>query len=541
MKGFLAVARREVRERRFVFAAAAFASVFPFVMPLFLGWKRGGAPEVRSLMATVLGVGFVLALAVGLGMSMLAPSMANRRIGFDLARPVSSLALWYGHLAATLLMAALAAVIIGIPAWLAGARIPWSDILVEGRPPRPGMGLAAGVLSDPRRRRPCGERDAALPLGAHRARRGSGSGGGSRPGREPLAFADLLRVRGPGARDLGIRARSRTRASRRRLRLGRTGPDRHPGRSPGAFGHALGVDRDRARRSDRLDELGSRSGTPRPRERFLGIAGSGRKLGHSFRDGRAERRPHSSTTRRPAASSARRWSSGCARPSPATASTPRGSAPNPRAGRSRSFRCRSTVRMASRCRRGFFSRAIRRSSRSRPDGSRLATLGDGLLSIHDLAGSRTLASARIDTARSSIRGFFDGNDRFRVYRQPDAGEGKTHLEILELDVPTKRLSRTGSLERDSGSLFLSWDGAGERLITPSGGLVDRRPDRSRSRETRPPHSDVSRWNGLSRRRPDRPDRIVAGGPSAARLRTGWRPSDARFRFRRAAGPSSAAR
>ena len=136
MKGFLAVARREVRERRFVFAAAAFASLIPFVMPLFRGWIGGRAPEVRSLIATVLGVGFVLALAVGLGMSMLAPSMANRRIGFDFSRPVSSLALWNGHLAAALLIAALTAAIIGIPAWLAGARIPWSDLFVEGRPPR---------------------------------------------------------------------------------------------------------------------------------------------------------------------------------------------------------------------------------------------------------------------------------------------------------------------------------------------------------------------------------------------------------------------
>ena len=167
---------------------------------------------MRSLIATVLGVGFVLALAVGLGMSMLAPSMANRRIGFDLARPVSSLALWNGHLAAALLMAALTAAIIGVPAWLAGARIPWSDILVEGRPPRLAGALsvvvflilvaaahAASVML--RSRSALIALDAALALAAGLVLAGSLS-------RLPTFFA----VRGPGARDLGIRARGRTRA-----------------------------------------------------------------------------------------------------------------------------------------------------------------------------------------------------------------------------------------------------------------------------------------------------------------------------------------
>ena len=144
MKGFLAVARREIFERRFVFFAAAFASLIPIAMPLVRSWTAGGVVELRSWTAFLLAVVFVVALGVGLGASMLAPAMASRRIGFDFARPVSSLALWSGRFGAALLTAIVAAAIIAIPAWLAGARIPWSDILVDGRPPRFGTLLAAG-------------------------------------------------------------------------------------------------------------------------------------------------------------------------------------------------------------------------------------------------------------------------------------------------------------------------------------------------------------------------------------------------------------
>ncbi len=212
VKEFLAVARRDVRERRFVFAAAAFASLIPFVMPLFRGWIGGSAPEVRSWIATA------ARRRVCAG--------ARRRPGHVDARPVD-----------------------GQPAHRVRSRAAGVEPGPLERPPRrrfphcrpdrgdhrgpglarrradplerhprrgptspPGRGPRGRRLSDPRRRRPCGERDAAFPLGAHRARRGSGSGGGSRPRREPLAFADLLRGRGPGARDLGIRARGRTRA-----------------------------------------------------------------------------------------------------------------------------------------------------------------------------------------------------------------------------------------------------------------------------------------------------------------------------------------
>jgi len=478
MKGFLAVARREVHERRFVFAAAAFASVIPFVMPLFLGWKRGSAPEVRSLLATVLGLGFVLALAVGLGMSMLAPSMANRRIGFDLARPVSSLALWNGHLAATFLISALAAAIIGVPAWLAGLRIPWSDILVEGRPPRLTWALAtlvflilvaaahaASVML--RSRSALIALDAALALAAGLVLAGSLS-------RLPTFFADEARGRaiwgfalaaGLGLLAAGFasvaRGRTDIRAAHRALSgtlwtsiaIGLAGVIAWTswvlGAGPRDLESGFWVSPARAGSWALLQ--GRARGTSAT---FLYDTATGR-----FERAKVVEwmRPAISRDGKHAA-----WVGPQSQGGPLEVLSMSLSSPD-----------RDPVGKPVPTR--IFLPSYPSLFALSADGSRLATLGDGLLSIHDLVGSRTLASARIDTERSSIRGFFDGNDRFRVYRQPDAGVGKAHLEILELDVPTKRLSRTGELERDSGSLFLSWDGAGERLITlPEGWLIDGR-------------------------------------------------------------------
>ncbi len=474
MNGFLAVARREVRERRFVFAAAAFASVFPFVMPLFLGWKRGSAPEARPLIATVLGVGFVLALAVGLGMSMLAPSMANRRIGFDLARPVSSLALWYGHLAATLLIAALAAVIIGIPAWLAGVRIPWSDILVEGRPPRLAWALAAGVFLMLvaaahaasvmlRSRSALIALDAALALAAGLVLAGSLS-------RLPTFFAYEARGRAIWgfalAAGLGLLAAGFASVARGRTDIRAA----HRALSGTLWASiAIGLVGVIAWTSWVL------GAGPRDLESGFWVsparAGSWALLQGRARGTSATFLYDTATGRFERAKVVEWMRPAISRDGKHAAWVDPQSQGGPLEVLSMSLDRTDSKPVPTRIFLPSYPSLFALSA----DGSRLATLGDGLLSIHDLAGSRTLASARIDTERSSIRGFFDGNDRFRVYRQPDAGERKTHLEILELDVPTKRLSRTGELERDSGSLFLSWDGAGERLITlPEAWLIDGR-------------------------------------------------------------------
>ncbi len=474
MKGFIAVARREFLERRFVFFAAAFVSLFPLLLPLVRDWKAGGVEEARSWIALTLGVIFVLALAVGLGASMFAPSLASRRIGFDFARPVSSLALWTGGLGAALLVAVLTSAIVAIPAWLAGARIPWGDILVEGRPPRVAWILAAGgfvvlvaaahaVSVMLRSRSGLIVLDVSLALAAFFALTASLS-------RLPTFFADEARrsavwgfalAFGVGLLAAGYacleRGRTDIRAAHRALSAMLW--------SFVAIGLAGVVAWAAWVRSARPDDLASGFRVlPAPAGNWIQLKGRARETSASFlydTTGRRFERPLIVEWERPAFSRDGKlaaWVEGRAQGPPLEVVTmslsPAGGKPTP-------------TRILLPAHPALLSLSS--------DGSRLATLEKGLLSVHDVAGGRTLASARIPTERASIRGFFVGNDRFRVYRQPDGGPGKTHLEIFELDAATKTLSKTGEVERESGSLYFVANASGDRLVTaPESWLLDGR-------------------------------------------------------------------
>jgi hypothetical protein len=474
MRGFFAIARRGILERRFVFAAAAVGSLLALALPNLRGATGFGPSEVRSWAAVLLGVALVLALAVGLGVSMLAPSIADRRIGFDLSRPISSAALWGGTLAAALVIAGAAAAIIAIPAWLAGARIPWNELRVEGRPPGFAGILAIGgflvlvaaahaasVMVRSRSKRIV--LDAVLAVATVLVLLGSLS-------RLPSFFADEARGRavwifavaaGAGLLAAGLasveRGRTDIRAAHRALSttlwssigvalagvIGWTGWVLSAGPrdltsgfwvSPAPAGHWVLL-QGRARQASATflwDLAGGRS------ERALvvnwaapAISGDGRVA--AWVEGRSDDSPYEVL----------------AMPLDRPDGRPAG------------------TRILLHGNPSLFVLSF--------DGSRLATLEEDLLSVHDLVGGATLVSARVQADRTSLRGLFDGNDRFRVYRQPEAGDRKTHLEIFELDVAGKALTKTGELERESASLYFVWNATGDRLLTlPEGWLVDGR-------------------------------------------------------------------
>jgi hypothetical protein len=117
MRGFAAVFWREVAERRLLFFLGL-AGFLPFFLPLALPGARlgrGDQGEAALLLAAIVGV----LLALGLGASVLARDLAERRLGFYFARPLSGWAIWAGKLAAALALSVGVAALVLVPALFA--------------------------------------------------------------------------------------------------------------------------------------------------------------------------------------------------------------------------------------------------------------------------------------------------------------------------------------------------------------------------------------------------------------------------------------
>jgi hypothetical protein len=75
------------------------------------------------------------------------------------------------------------------------------------------------------------------------------------------------------------------------------------------------------------------------------------------------------------------------------------------------------------------------------DGSRLGSIERGILSVAELPSGNLLAAVRIGQPTTFAAGVFADKNLVRVYTRLFADEGP--LEVLELDVPSKVLLRTG--------------------------------------------------------------------------------------------------
>ena len=117
MKGFAAITRGEIHERRYVLAAAALASLIPFADPLVRSFKGADASEARQWTALILAATFGAVIAFGLGLTVIARDIADRRIAFYFSRPASGWEIWAGKLTAAWLLALFAAAIVLFPTW----------------------------------------------------------------------------------------------------------------------------------------------------------------------------------------------------------------------------------------------------------------------------------------------------------------------------------------------------------------------------------------------------------------------------------------
>jgi ABC-type transport system involved in multi-copper enzyme maturation permease subunit len=122
MNATVAIARRELAEKRFVLLAAIAFAALAFVVPLVPGVHAGQKREAIVIVSTVLAVGFTLGLSTILGATIIGRDLSEGRLSFYFTRPVPATAIWFGKLIAALILITICFGVVVAPAALLGLR-----------------------------------------------------------------------------------------------------------------------------------------------------------------------------------------------------------------------------------------------------------------------------------------------------------------------------------------------------------------------------------------------------------------------------------
>lgn len=472
MRGLLAIARREIVERRFVFAAAAAASLISFAVPLVRGLDGQAAAEVRDWLAAILAATFAAGLAAGLGATVLASDLASRRLGFHFSRPVSSLAIWAGKLGASSAIALGAGALIWLPAFLADR----GRFVLTGLPRQAPGTVAGGVVL--------------LVFVSHAASVAIRA-------RSPLVAADLAALILLALVSLSVihrltmafasEALVRARASLALIAVagviaaglvavthGRTdGHAAHRALSATLWG-ILGVG------AVLLSAYASwvLSAAPRDlKEVDLALpasSGSWVIVEGPARGGLPVFLLDTATGRYQRAGADWQWP--VLSPDGAHAAWFDPSGPG---GLFEvvTFKLDEPASKPVRTKLTLPGTPVAFLSEH---GESLATFQAGLLSLYDLATGVLLGSARVTEERSYVRGLFLDRNRFRIFRPTDSSQsvpGLARLQILEFDASTRTLSVTGTLE-DVNAMAYAASPSGNRLLVREKDRVTLRDGRS---------------------------------------------------------------
>jgi len=115
MQKVLAIARREIGERSFVFVAAIGLTIAP---ALALVIPRGTLQDrlsVFAVLSLILAVGFTGGLSTIVGVSLVGRELTEKRLSFYFSRPVSGAQIWFGKLLAAIALVAGCAAIVFLP------------------------------------------------------------------------------------------------------------------------------------------------------------------------------------------------------------------------------------------------------------------------------------------------------------------------------------------------------------------------------------------------------------------------------------------
>ena len=142
MNGTLTIAARELRERSFVFIAAAVMALFPFLVAAFPSTRSAGPLFTILVAGAITSLGFTLALSIVLGGSMVARELADKRLSFYFSKPVSAAAIWFGKIAGAVVTIAISFAITFGPSLLVANREWRSTMQLQ-----PGTALLTFVLA----------------------------------------------------------------------------------------------------------------------------------------------------------------------------------------------------------------------------------------------------------------------------------------------------------------------------------------------------------------------------------------------------------
>jgi hypothetical protein len=112
----IAIMKRELVARRDLFLLAAALMVLAILMPLVPGTSNYQAANVRSLTSQFLALLLGCGVAIGLGVSVFGRDLSGDRLGFFFARPVASRSVWFGRMAASVITVLVCEVVVLLPA-----------------------------------------------------------------------------------------------------------------------------------------------------------------------------------------------------------------------------------------------------------------------------------------------------------------------------------------------------------------------------------------------------------------------------------------
>jgi hypothetical protein len=118
MKGTLAVAAREVAERKLALLGALLAGLLPLAMPLLPGLGGAQARDARFGTASFLALTITLAFPLVFGATVLVSDITQKRLAFYFSRPLSAASIWAGKLLAALVISVCGACLAAIPTLL---------------------------------------------------------------------------------------------------------------------------------------------------------------------------------------------------------------------------------------------------------------------------------------------------------------------------------------------------------------------------------------------------------------------------------------